>query len=132
MNWGDAIDLNNDGTNLAGEPDLPTDTETTYGASIGLDIGLGRDFAIIGGVRYLKLDLTPEGEDDGVPSTRSSRAWASPSAGSSFPRRRRIVAGPTEARLGFRGRRCRRLRSRRHGLPSGMARPSRRCRSRRS
>lgn len=59
VNWGD-IDFNADGETLTGDSGVPTDKESAYGASVGIDIGIGTHFAIIGGVRYLKLDLTPE------------------------------------------------------------------------
>jgi len=42
---------------------VPTDSETAFGASLGIDIGLGERFAIIGGLRYLQLDVTPEDGD---------------------------------------------------------------------
>lgn len=66
VNWGN-IDLNAAGQDLTGELGVPTDSETAYGASVGIDIGLGKSLAIVGGVRYLKLDLTPtDGESVGV------------------------------------------------------------------
>ncbi|HUD70940.1 MAG TPA: outer membrane beta-barrel protein [Dongiaceae bacterium] len=36
------------------------DSETAYGVQVGLDISLGRNVAIIGGVRWLSLDITPD------------------------------------------------------------------------
>lgn len=50
VDWGN-IDRNDGGS-------IPIDGEFAYGGSIGLDIGLGKSFAIIGGVRYLVVDLT--------------------------------------------------------------------------
>ena len=41
------------------------DDEATFGAVAGLDIGLGEKFAIVGGLRYLALDVTPE-DTDGI------------------------------------------------------------------
>lgn len=35
------------------------DSETAYGAQVGLDISLGKNVAVIGGVRWLSLDATP-------------------------------------------------------------------------
>ena len=43
---------------------LDVDDEFAYGASLGLEIGLGKTFAILGGVRWLKVDLTPEGGEE--------------------------------------------------------------------
>jgi outer membrane protein W len=63
VNWGD-IDLNDDVA--PGEPDVATDAENAYGISVGLDFGIGETFAIVAGLRYLQLDITPEDEDDGV------------------------------------------------------------------
>jgi outer membrane protein W len=37
---------------------VDTKSENAWGASLGLDIGLGKTFAVIGGVRYLQLDLS--------------------------------------------------------------------------
>jgi outer membrane protein W len=54
VNWG-ALHLDN-GTTTS------TENENAWGASVGLDIGLGKTFAIIGGVRYLDLDLRSNGE----------------------------------------------------------------------
>lgn len=50
VNWGD-LKLE-DGTKES------TDSEVAYGAAVGVDIGFGKTFAIIGGVRWLSLDLT--------------------------------------------------------------------------
>jgi hypothetical protein len=61
VDWGD-IDFT-DGTSEA------ADSEIAYGAAIGLDIGLGKTFAIIGGVRWLSLDITPD--DPMVPDDES-------------------------------------------------------------
>jgi len=47
------------------------DSEIAYGAAIGLDIGFGKTFAIIGGVRWLSLDITPSD-----PSTSGSDSVA--------------------------------------------------------
>ena len=38
-----------------------TDDEFAYGASLGLEIGLGDTFAIMGGLRWLKADIEPDG-----------------------------------------------------------------------
>ncbi|HKY34214.1 MAG TPA: outer membrane beta-barrel protein [Candidatus Polarisedimenticolia bacterium] len=37
--------------------DVETDNELAYGASVGLEIGLGDTLAIMGGLRWLKVDL---------------------------------------------------------------------------
>jgi outer membrane protein W len=49
VNWG-KLELND---NTA----VTTKNENAWGASLGLDIGLGKTVAIVGGVRYLDLDL---------------------------------------------------------------------------
>jgi outer membrane protein W len=64
VNWGD-VNLNEAGQDATDALGIPTKSETAYGASVGIDIGLGKTLAIVGGVRYLKLDLTPE-DGDGV------------------------------------------------------------------
>jgi outer membrane protein W len=64
VNWGD-IDLNEEGQDLSGELGVPTDKESAWGASVGLDFGIGEHFVIIAGVRYLQLDLTPK-DGDGI------------------------------------------------------------------
>jgi len=51
VNWGD-IEFD-DGTSES------TDSEYAYGASVGLDISFHKNFAFIGGVRWLSLDLSP-------------------------------------------------------------------------
>jgi opacity protein-like surface antigen len=60
VNWGD-VELNELGDNET----VSTDTETAYGVSLGLDIGLGENLAIVTGLRYLRLDVTPE-DSDGI------------------------------------------------------------------
>jgi outer membrane protein W len=62
VNWGD-IDLNQEGQDLSGELGVPVDKESAWGASVGIDLNIGEHFAVIGGVRYLQLDLTPENGD---------------------------------------------------------------------
>lgn len=49
VNWGD-IHLNGGG-------DIKTDKTHSWGASIGLDVGIGKRFAICGGLKYLDVDL---------------------------------------------------------------------------
>jgi outer membrane protein W len=60
VNWGD-IKLNGSGSGLYGSNNLGTDSENAWGVSLGLDIGLGKHVAIVTGIRYLQLDLTPQG-----------------------------------------------------------------------
>jgi len=50
VNWG-KLHLE-DGTTAT------TKKEQAWGASVGLDIGLGKTFALVGGLRYLDLDLS--------------------------------------------------------------------------
>lgn len=59
VDWGDI-----EGT--GGNSDATTDTEFTWGAQIGLDIGLGERVAIVTGLRYLNLSVNAEGEDLGI------------------------------------------------------------------
>ena len=40
-----------------GGNDIPTDKSHSWGASFGIDIGIGNHFAICGGVKYLDVDL---------------------------------------------------------------------------
>lgn len=56
VNWGD-IELNADGRNLIDNQDLGTDSARGWGASLGVDIGLGKNFAFTGGLKYLNVDL---------------------------------------------------------------------------
>ena len=56
VNWG-AIHLNVDGNDITGSSEIGTDSAHGWGASMGLDIGLGKHFAITGGVKYLNVDL---------------------------------------------------------------------------
>jgi outer membrane protein W len=62
VNWGD-LELS-DGTSEE------TESEYAYGAAVGLDISFHKNFAFIGGVRWLSLDLTTEdsgsSDDDSV------------------------------------------------------------------
>ncbi|HEY3175991.1 MAG TPA: outer membrane beta-barrel protein [Candidatus Polarisedimenticolia bacterium] len=50
--WGD--------THIDSLGDLNSDNELAYGASVGLEIGFGKVFALLGGVRWLKVDLSPD------------------------------------------------------------------------
>ena len=59
VNWGD-IRVNSSGVSITGGPDIRTDSEHGWGASLGLDIGLGKHFAICGGLKYLAVDLPTE------------------------------------------------------------------------
>ena len=52
VDWGDL--------ELEGGGSESIESETAYGAQVGLDISLGKMIAIIGGVRWLSLDLTPD------------------------------------------------------------------------
>ena len=46
-----------------GGEDVELDKEWGYGAQVGFDIGLGKTFAITGGVRYVKVDLSGDNVD---------------------------------------------------------------------
>lgn len=59
INWGE-IHLNTNGSHITGSSDIGTDSTRGWGASLGLDIGLGQHFAITGGLRYLNADLEIE------------------------------------------------------------------------
>ena len=52
VDWGD-IKLDNGSS-------VEADSETAYGAAVGLDISFHKNFAFIGGVRWLSLDLTAD------------------------------------------------------------------------
>jgi hypothetical protein len=56
VSWGDL--------EIFGGDSVSTDGQTVLGASVGLDVGLGRSFALVGGVRYLDLDLEADGTED--------------------------------------------------------------------
>lgn len=63
VNWGE-IHLNAEGGNLTGSSEIGTDSAQAWGASLGIDIGLGEHFAITGGLRYLDMDLELEDGPD--------------------------------------------------------------------
>jgi outer membrane protein W len=56
VNWGE-IHLNTNGGAINGSSTIGTDSAHGWGASLGLDIGLGKHFAICGGLKYLDVDL---------------------------------------------------------------------------
>jgi hypothetical protein len=56
INWGE-IHLNANGGSLTGSSEIGTDSAQGWGASLGLDFGLGEHFAITGGLKYLNVDL---------------------------------------------------------------------------
>ena len=56
VNWGE-IHLNTDGGNFFESTGLGTDSAHGWGASAGIDIGLGEHLAITGGLKYLNVDL---------------------------------------------------------------------------
>jgi outer membrane protein W len=56
VNWGD-IHVNSNGASITGGSDIGTDSAHGWGASLGLDIGLGKHFAITGGLKYLDVAL---------------------------------------------------------------------------
>ena len=63
VNWGD-IHLNTTGRTFpefTGSSDIGTDSSHGWGVSLGLDIGLGKHFAIAGGLKYLNVSLEPKG-----------------------------------------------------------------------
>jgi outer membrane protein W len=63
VNWGD-IHLNANGSTISGGSEFGTDSAQCWGASLGLDIGLGEHFAIQGGLKYLNVTLQPQGTSD--------------------------------------------------------------------
>jgi outer membrane protein W len=52
VDWGDL--------EAPGGGSTAVDSETAYGAQVGLDISLGKHFAVMGGVRWLSLDISPD------------------------------------------------------------------------
>ena len=62
VSWGD-IKIEEAFQGLLEAESISTDSETAFGAQVGLDIGIGPHFAIITTLRYLKVDITPQGED---------------------------------------------------------------------
>ena len=56
VNWGE-IHLNANGGTITGSSEIGTKSATSWGASLGLDIGIGKHFAICGGLKYLNVDL---------------------------------------------------------------------------
>ncbi len=65
VSWGD-IKVDEAFRDLVDGSSISTDSETAFGAQVGLDIGIGPHFAIVTGVRYLQVDITPEGDSDGL------------------------------------------------------------------
>lgn len=59
INWGE-IHLNANGGSITGSSEIGTDSTRGWGASMGLDVGLGQHFALTGGLRYLNADLELE------------------------------------------------------------------------
>jgi hypothetical protein len=57
VDWGDLE---------TGDGDVSTDSETVFGASVGLDVGLGKNVALVGGIRYLDLDVNVDGTEVSV------------------------------------------------------------------
>jgi hypothetical protein len=57
VNWGDIEEEDGSGV----EDDV--DSEVAFGAAIGFDIGIGKTFAITGGVRWLSVDISTETQD---------------------------------------------------------------------
>ncbi len=60
--WGD-IEIDDPNGNLNITTDIEADPEFAWGAQVGLDIGLGENFVITGGVRWLSADLSPTDDD---------------------------------------------------------------------
>lgn len=55
--WGDIVDVDGESTS--------TDSEWAYGAQVGVDFSLIKSLAIVTGLRYQVMDITP-GSEDGV------------------------------------------------------------------
>jgi outer membrane protein W len=60
VSWGD-IQLNQTGETFFSTTGLTTESANAWGASLGLDIGLGKHFAFTAGLRYLDLPLEVTG-----------------------------------------------------------------------
>lgn len=59
VDWGD-IEVTGSAGNFNINRNINTDSELSWGAQAGIDIGLGDHLAVTGGIRWLKLDLTPD------------------------------------------------------------------------
>ncbi len=60
--WGD-IEITGSASNLNINNNIDADPEFAWGAQVGLDIGLGENFVIMGGIRWLSADLSPTDDD---------------------------------------------------------------------
>jgi outer membrane protein W len=56
VDWDDIQELDDDES-------VAADSEFAYGLQVGLDISVAKSVAIVTGLRYTKLDITPDGED---------------------------------------------------------------------
>lgn len=57
VNWGD-VHLNVNGNSVTGQSgDLRTDSAKGWGASLGIDFGIGKYFAVTAGLKYLNVDM---------------------------------------------------------------------------
>ncbi len=56
VNWGD-IHLNANGGSITGGSEIGTESSSTWGASLGIDFGIGKHFALGGGLKYLDTNL---------------------------------------------------------------------------
>ncbi|HEX4825563.1 MAG TPA: OmpW family outer membrane protein [Candidatus Polarisedimenticolaceae bacterium] len=65
VNWGN-LELNQQGQAFFGSSGLGTDSESAWGAAVGLDIGFGKHFAITGGLRYLDVKLQASSSSQSV------------------------------------------------------------------
>ena len=63
--WGD-IKVDEAYQDLLEASSVATDSETSFGAQVGLDIGIGPHFAIVTGIRYTQVDITPSDGGDGL------------------------------------------------------------------
>jgi hypothetical protein len=56
VNWGE-IHLNANGGTITGSSEIGTESSQCWGASLGIDFGLGKHFALGAGLKYLDTDL---------------------------------------------------------------------------
>lgn len=62
IDWGD-VEVTGSGGNLNVSNNIESDSELAWGAQVGVDIGFGERFVVMGSVRWLSADLSPTDDD---------------------------------------------------------------------